>query len=42
MPKGSFILKEVLYIQKVLMHSSYPQTDEQNCFPELETLKITC
>lgn len=22
------------------MLSSYPQTDERNCFPELETLKL--
>ena len=26
----------VVFIQKVLLHSSYPQTDETNHFPELK------
>ena len=31
-------LVKVALIQKVPMHSSYPQTDESNCFPEFESL----
>ena len=33
-------LIKVAFIQKVLMRLSYPQTDEQNYFPELEILKL--
>ena len=27
---------KVAFIQKVLMHLSFPQTDKSHCFPELE------
>ena len=32
-------LLKVVFIQNVLMCSSYPQTDEPNDFPELDILK---
>ena len=34
-------LLQVALIQTVLQHSSYPQKDEPNCFPELEILKLS-
>ena len=34
------IIVKVAFIQKVLMRSSYLQTDEPNYFPELETLQL--
>ena len=34
-------LLKVALIRTVLQHSSYPQKDEPNCFPELEILKLS-
>ena len=31
---------KVAFIQRVLIHLSYPQTDEPNYFPELEILLL--